>query len=463
MDLDQLVTEYLHSDEVKEAVEKISQIDMSEIFRQDPYVRKSIDLTLESLEDAPDDIKADPLLYLEGYEALFDQYYTWIRATNPRWSTGGGRLMEWREAVSRYEALYGGKFKLLKRVGPDFYKYAVGVIPKDYLAFAGDKNHIIICALRPVPRNEASDQEYYKPEELVNKPVGGLSARLIPQEGGDVVVIEWLRVNEAFRHRGIAHSLMAELFCQLMETPFAGIGAFYDMFAGQVPAYTALFGAWSFEFNLAPWPFHELKLKDVRKFSAYLDLEGYDEDILPLRKLTGKDISSALTKLVSEVPGMYDAYLPMLARDYWDPDLSCAFVAGGKPKSFLFVHNDAFGRICLEGAIGDMDDLTSLVEYAAFTALETRAPSTVVRYRVSSDFSEYMQKKVVRGPEENTYICATMVQPLTDVTPEEFEYLVSHPDAIDFNEQRINEEKWTEAERNVKEEEFLGLDFEDMV
>ncbi len=178
-DIYKIFTEYTQSDEVKQIMDKLEQVDLSDTYRQDPFVKKSIDLALENLENTPDEIKANPLLYLEGYDALFDQYYTWIRATNPRWSVGGLRLMEWRAAVDKYEACYDNRFHLVERIKPKKAKFALRVIPKDYLAFAGDKNHIILCAFRPYPKDASVEKDRYTTDELFHFPVAGLSARIL--------------------------------------------------------------------------------------------------------------------------------------------------------------------------------------------------------------------------------------------------------------------------------------------
>ncbi len=442
-DINEIFMDYVRSDEVKQIMDKLEQVDLSEIYRQDPFVKKSIDMTIEELEDTPDEIKTDPIMYLEGYDALFDQYYSWIRATNPRWSVGGKRLMEWREAVNRYEACYDNRFHLVERIKPKKAQFALRVIPKDYLAFAGDKDHIILCAFRPYPKDASDEKESYTKDELINFPVGGLSARIIEQELGNVVVIEWLMVDPKYRGKGIAHSLMAELFCQLMDTPIMGITAFCDMFSDAVPGLLQLFAAWSFEFSLAPYPYHEIKLKQVKDYPKAFMLDGDETNIKPLSEIGRRELAEVINDMVSqEEPGVYDPYLPFLPKDYWDENISCAYVLGGKIEGLLLVHIDAFGRISIEAAKGDVDTLLPLLDYAAYTALSEHAGNTTVRYRVATETSEYIQTNVFKKGTEITYANASLVQPLDDVTPEEFDYLTEHPDAIDFGEMRKKEEKW---------------------
>lgn len=445
-DVYEVLKEYAASDEVKLIADKIEQIDPAEVFRQDPYVRKSIDLTLEELKNAPEEIKADPLLYLEGYEALFDQYYLWIRATNPRWSVGGGRLLEWKEAVSEYENCYGKRFRLVERITPKKTQVAIRVIPKDYLAFAGDKNHVILCAFRPVPKNPDEKKETYTKDELVNLAVGGLSARIIPQEAGNVVVVEWLMVDPAYRNRGIAHSLIAELFCRLTDTPFQGITAFCDPFSEQLPGLLQLFADWNFTFGFAPYPYHEMKLKQVKDYSQVFMLDGDDTNIKPLSEISRQEIAELLSGLVKEEEGMYDAYLPLLPKEYWDDTLSCAYVLKGKITDLLLIHMDAFGRLSIEVAMGETDTLLPLLDYAAFNALNTYSGNTVVRYRVATEFSEYVQKNVIHGSEAITYLNAAFVQPLTDETPEAFAYMTEHIEEFDFAAMREKEERMTAEE-----------------
>ena len=448
-DVLKVLQEYAQSDEAKQIMDSIEQIDPAEVLRQDPYVRKSIDMTLEELEHAPEEIKEDPLLYLKGYEALFDQYYVWIRATNPRWSVGGGRLMEWKEAVAKYEACYDKRFHLVERVTPKLAKYAFRVIPNDHLVFAGDKNHVILCAGRPVPKNQEENKESYTADELVNLAVGGLSARIIPQEAGNVVVIEWLMVDPEYRGRGIAHSLIAELFCQLIDTPFQGITAFCDIFSDAVPGLLQLFADWSFNFSFAPYPYHEMHLKQVRDYPAVFMLDGEDTDIKTIKELSRHQVLEVLQAAVKEEEGMYDAYLPMLPKDYWDETLSCGFVQKGQITDLLLIHKDAFGRLSIELAVGKNDNLILLLDHAAYNALKLYPGDTVVRYRVATDFSVSMQKNIFRGGEALTYLNAAFVQPFTDETPEEFAYFTEHPEEFDLAQMREKEAEWTAKEQEL--------------
>ena len=50
-DIYKIFTEYTQSDEVKQIMDKLEQVDLSDTYRQDPFVKKSIDLALENLEN----------------------------------------------------------------------------------------------------------------------------------------------------------------------------------------------------------------------------------------------------------------------------------------------------------------------------------------------------------------------------------------------------------------------------
>ncbi len=192
---------------------------------------------------------------------------------------------------------------------------------------------------------------------------GALVYDIVTSGGKLTMRIKWLYVDEAFRGRGVAHSLVAEAVKTYIDsdaiddmTVDMSLGKDWLMILGY------FFNFWRFEFGTSISCEADIRIGDIRDPGG---LMSRAEGVRALSDLDTSVIGDYLNKMG------YTGFLTdeRLWREYTDKKLSCFVGDANAPGGMLLAHRLPSGRVTVEFINSDDPDaLISMISHFVMTA-----------------------------------------------------------------------------------------------
>lgn len=187
------------------------------------------------------------------------------------------------------------------------------------------------------------------------------------QDAQEVLRVSWLYVDEDWRERGIANSLVGELVCFMAETgtPAMTVDFYVD---DDAELYGNLFSEWHFLFAAGVTPELAFTLSDISEQSTF---EKYEDKATSLMELADREEKLLVRDFL--LGNEYQGYLnrETLPEDYIETELSSYTGSKTRPDGLLLAHRYPSGKISIEynGSRGVGDDRTEeMLGALAYTA-----------------------------------------------------------------------------------------------
>ncbi len=286
-------------------------------------MRKEVEDDLESGISYGDELRA-------LYRSLFKTHYELLKLSNPQWTVGKTRLVEWRRDVDRLEEI-AKDYSYVTRISKKSAHLAKNVLPKKIADRLDDENMIALAAIRSFEdkRYAAGCIVYHLEESVKDK---------------QTVFVDWLYVAEQFRNDDVANSLMAQMFLQLADTKVDAVFFDYDASEVETQPVLNLLRNWHFALSVIPDYYHTVSLLECQEALGEKK-SGKDIDVKSLSEIDRDLFKDYLKEAVSEPDSHYDEFLPSLSFDSFDAELSCYTEDNGRITGLFLIDKDVFGRL----------------------------------------------------------------------------------------------------------------------
>ena len=241
--------------------------------------------------------------------------------------------------------------------------------------------------------------------------VGAIAGEIA--EDGSELFVRWLFVDEDFRGRGVAHSLIGELIDTANKNRIR-----------RVTFETSLGNEWLliFGFLLNEWRF----VISTGLFSeAVIDVSGIKKPTkLAAKTGDAKDIEGVDVKKYLRSKG-YRGFLLDATDDYIDPELSCCYGKKEAPTGLLLAHRLPSGRVRAEYVDGENETITTaLTCYFALSAKEKCEASAELIFPVTGKDAGQILDTVFEKQRGMYMVRGTLLTPTYDIDTEDVDQLL---------------------------------------